>query len=178
VHGFLAEDQKGAITTGQMADLAVLSADYFSIPEEDIKHLESVLTVVGGKVVYASAEFSKVAPPPLQVSPDWSPDRMNGRRSLDERSIPDRPLKSMGDVGELLEETINRVRRSPFDIRSANAIGFLAGVLLKALDSRIEERLAHLEAVMTNRGAESEAFDFRPAKERPHEHPSAATEGD
>jgi len=103
---------------------------------------------------------------------------MNGRRSLDERSIPDRPLKSMGDVGELLEETINRVRRSPFDIRSANAIGFLAGVLLKALDSRIEERLAHLEAVMTNRGAESEAFDFRPAKERPHEQPSAATEGD
>jgi hypothetical protein len=64
------------------------------------------------------------------------------------------------------------------DIRAANAIGFLAGVLLKALDSRIEERLAHLEAVMTNRGAESEAFDFRPAKERPHEHPSATTEGD
>ncbi len=102
----------------------------------------------------------------------------NRRRSLDERSIPDRPLKSMGDVGELLEETINRVRRGPFDIRAANAIGFLAGVLLKALDSRIEERLAHLEAVMTNRGAESEAFDFRPAKERPYEQPSTAPEGD
>jgi hypothetical protein len=84
----------------------------------------------------------------------------------------------MGDVGELLEETINRVRQGPFDIRAANAIGFLAGVLLKALDSRIEERLAHLETVMTNRGAESEAFDFRPAKEQPHEQPSAATEGD
>ena len=46
----------------------------------------------------------------------------NGRRSLDERSIPDRPLKSMGDVGELLEETINRVRQGPFDIRAANAM--------------------------------------------------------
>lgn len=67
------EDQKGAIIAGQLADLAVLSADYFSIPEEDIKELESVLTIVGGKVVYASAEFSNVAPPPLQVSPDWSP---------------------------------------------------------------------------------------------------------
>src|SRR5260370_19319380 len=48
----------------------------------------------------------------------------NRRRSLDERSIPDRPLKSMGEVGELLEETINRVRQGPFDLRAANAIGF------------------------------------------------------
>ena len=52
------------------ADLAVLSGDYFSIPEEEIKNLESVLTIVGGKVVYASEEFSKLAPPPLPVSPD------------------------------------------------------------------------------------------------------------
>ena len=100
----------------------------------------------------------------------------NRRRSLDECSIPNRPLKRLRDVGELLEETINRVRQCPFDLRAANAIGFLAGVLLKALDSRIEDRLAHLEAVMTNRGAESEAFDFRPAKERPHEEPSTTPE--
>jgi hypothetical protein len=84
----------------------------------------------------------------------------------------------MGDVGELLEETINRVRQSPFDLRAANSIGFLAGILLKALDQRIEERLAHLEAVMTNRGAETEAFDFRPAKEPPHEESSKAIKGD
>jgi hypothetical protein len=72
------EDRKGAITAGQLADLAVLSADYFSIPEEDIKQLESVLTVVGGKVVHAAAEFSKLAPPPLQASPDWSPVKHYG----------------------------------------------------------------------------------------------------
>ena len=30
-------------------------------------------TIVGGNVVYASAEFSKLAPPALPVSPDWSP---------------------------------------------------------------------------------------------------------
>jgi predicted amidohydrolase YtcJ len=72
------ENQKGAITAGQLADLAVLSADYFSIPEEDIKQLESVLTILGGKVVYASAEFSKLAPPPLRVSPDWSPVKQYG----------------------------------------------------------------------------------------------------
>ncbi len=67
------EGKKGSIAPGQLADLAVLSADYFSIADEDIKRLESVLTLVGGKVVYAASEFSKLAPPPLPASPDWSP---------------------------------------------------------------------------------------------------------
>src|SRR5262250_246467 len=67
------EGKKGALAPGQLADLAVLSADYFLIPDEEIKQLESVLTIVGGKVVYAAKEFSKLAPPPLPVSPDWSP---------------------------------------------------------------------------------------------------------
>ena len=71
---FSTEDgKKGAVAEGQLADLAVLSADYFSIPEEEIKQLESVLTMVGGKIVYASEEFSSLAPPALPVSPDWSP---------------------------------------------------------------------------------------------------------
>jgi predicted amidohydrolase YtcJ len=72
------ENQKGALVPGQFADLAVLTADYFSIPEEEIKGLESVLTIVGGKVVYASAEFSKLAPPALPVSPDWPPVKRYG----------------------------------------------------------------------------------------------------
>ncbi|TMA53604.1 MAG: amidohydrolase [Deltaproteobacteria bacterium] len=65
--------QKGAIVPGQLADLAVLSADYFSIPEEEIKRLESMLTLVGGKVVYGAGEFARLAPPPLPVLPAWSP---------------------------------------------------------------------------------------------------------
>ncbi len=76
---FSTEDgKKGTLAPGQLADLAVLSRDYFSIPEEEIKHLESVLTIVGGKVVYASDEFSKLAPAPLPVSPDWSPVKEYG----------------------------------------------------------------------------------------------------
>jgi hypothetical protein len=76
---FSTEDgKKGALAPGQLADLAVLTADYFSIPEEEIKRLESVLTIVGGKVVYAAAEFSKLAPPPLPVSPNWSPVKQYG----------------------------------------------------------------------------------------------------
>jgi len=72
------EGKKGAIAPGQLADLAVLSADYFSIPDEEIKGLESVLTMVGGKVVYASGGLSKHAPPPLPVSLDWSPIKHYG----------------------------------------------------------------------------------------------------
>ena len=72
------EGKKGSIVAGQLADLAVLSADYFSIPEEQIKGLESVLTIVGGKVVYAEAPFRQLAPPQLPVSPDWSPVKTYG----------------------------------------------------------------------------------------------------
>ena len=67
------ESNKGKIAPGQLADLAVLSADYFTIPEEEIKRIESVLTIVGGKIVYAGEGFEGLAPFPLPVSPDWSP---------------------------------------------------------------------------------------------------------
>ncbi len=67
------EGTKGSLVPGQLADLAVLSADYCSIPEEEIKHLESVLTIVGGRIVFAAGGFEGWGPPPLPVSPDWSP---------------------------------------------------------------------------------------------------------
>jgi predicted amidohydrolase YtcJ len=71
---FSSEDgKKGAIVPGQLADLAVLSSDYFSIPEEGIKRLVSVLTLVGGKAVYGAEEFAGMAPPLPPVLPDWSP---------------------------------------------------------------------------------------------------------
>jgi hypothetical protein len=71
---FSSEDgTKGAITPGQLADLAVLSADYFAVPEEDIKRLESVLTIVGGRPVHASEDFAALAPPLPPAAPDWSP---------------------------------------------------------------------------------------------------------
>ncbi len=72
------EGKKGALVPGQLADLAVLSADYFSIPAEQIKQLESVLTIVGGRIVFAAGEFERLGPPPLPVSPDWSPVKTYG----------------------------------------------------------------------------------------------------
>ena len=69
------QDKKGSIEKGKLADVAVLSADYFSVHEDAIKSLESVLTIVGGKIVYGSGTYARLAPDPPPVSPDWSPVR-------------------------------------------------------------------------------------------------------
>lgn len=67
------EGRKGAIKVGQLADLAVLSADYMSVAAEEIKNLASVLTVLGGNVVHGDGPFRKLSPPMPPASPDWSP---------------------------------------------------------------------------------------------------------
>jgi len=72
------EQKKGSVMVGQLADLAVLSDDYFSVSEDRIKNIRSVLTIVGGNVVYGAGEFSDLAPPPLPVSPSWSPVAVYG----------------------------------------------------------------------------------------------------
>ena len=51
------QDIKGRIRPGMLADLAVLDADYFTVPDTAIADIESVLTVVGGRVVYAAGDF-------------------------------------------------------------------------------------------------------------------------
>jgi len=65
---------KGRIVPGQFADFAILSSDYLAVPDEQIRTIDSVLTVTGGDIVYATGAFSDVAPEPLPpVSPAWSP---------------------------------------------------------------------------------------------------------
>jgi len=67
------EHRKGQIAPGHLADLAVLSEDYFTVPPERIRAIESNLTVLGGEVVHANGEFAALAPPSLPVLPEWSP---------------------------------------------------------------------------------------------------------
>jgi predicted amidohydrolase YtcJ len=68
------EEMKGRIAPGQLADFAILSADYLTVPEEQIRRIESVLTVTGGDVVYSAGAFTMFAPEPLPpVRPAWSP---------------------------------------------------------------------------------------------------------
>lgn len=56
------ETVKGTLENGMFADFAILSDDYFTIPEKEIKNLKSILTVVGGKVVFESGVFPKMGP--------------------------------------------------------------------------------------------------------------------
>ena len=46
------EDKLGSIEPGKLGDIVVLNGDYFSVPDESLKSLRSVLTVVGGKIVH------------------------------------------------------------------------------------------------------------------------------
>jgi len=47
----------GSIEVGKLADLVVLNNDYLSVSEDEIKGISSVLTIVGGNVVYGHEEF-------------------------------------------------------------------------------------------------------------------------
>ena len=67
------EDKKGTLEAGKLADLAILSADYFSVPVDEIKDIESLLTLVGGKVVYGAGPYSSLDAPALPALPDWLP---------------------------------------------------------------------------------------------------------
>ena len=72
------EKLKGTIRRGQYADFVVLPEDYFTIDAEKIKRLESVLTVVNGKVVYGAGSYAPLAPELPPVSPAWSPVAVYG----------------------------------------------------------------------------------------------------
>ncbi len=52
------DDRRGTIKPGAYADLAVLSADYFAVPEAAIPSLTSDLTIVSGRIVHAAGPFA------------------------------------------------------------------------------------------------------------------------
>jgi predicted amidohydrolase YtcJ len=54
------EAKRGSLEPGKFADLAVLSKDYLTVPVDEVGGIESVLTMVGGKVVYSAGPFTRV----------------------------------------------------------------------------------------------------------------------
>jgi len=56
------EDKRGSLEVGKLADVAVLSANYLTVPTDEIGSIESVLTLLGGKVVFAAAPFAALEP--------------------------------------------------------------------------------------------------------------------
>src|SRR5262249_4447912 len=56
---FTHDDRRGgALAPGRLADLAVLTKDFASIPAVEIGGIESMLTMVNGRVVYAAGPFA------------------------------------------------------------------------------------------------------------------------
>jgi len=73
------EGRKGRIEVGRLADLIVPDRDYLSCREEEIADTVSLLTVVGGRIVYASGDFARFDDNTLAPAmPDWSPVRNFG----------------------------------------------------------------------------------------------------
>ncbi|HET7130939.1 MAG TPA: amidohydrolase [Gammaproteobacteria bacterium] len=56
------DDSRGSLEPGKLADLAVLSADYLTVPVDAVGRIESLLTLVDGKIVYAAGPFAGLRP--------------------------------------------------------------------------------------------------------------------
>lgn len=72
------EQDKGRIAPGNLADFALLSADYFTVPQDEIKNITALLTVVGGRVVYGIDNYADLAPQLPEAIPNWSPIKYFG----------------------------------------------------------------------------------------------------
>jgi predicted amidohydrolase YtcJ len=59
------DDKRGTLEPGRLADLAVLDKDYLTVPADELGTLASLLTMVGGKIVYAAEPFAA-------LGPDWT----------------------------------------------------------------------------------------------------------
>jgi len=58
------DDKRGTLEPGRLADLAVLDKDYLTVPADELASLTALLTMVGGRIVYAAEPFAA-------LGPDW-----------------------------------------------------------------------------------------------------------
>jgi predicted amidohydrolase YtcJ len=72
------EGKKGQIRVGMLADLIVPDHDFFHCAESEIAGISSLLTIVGGRIVFAAGQFASLDRPPPPAMPDWSPVRSYG----------------------------------------------------------------------------------------------------
>jgi len=83
------QELKGKLAPGMYADLAVLSDDLMTVPDARIRSITSVLTVVGGRIVFADGDYAAHNPPMPPASPDWSVNALFA--SPAERDVPQAP---------------------------------------------------------------------------------------
>jgi predicted amidohydrolase YtcJ len=58
------EDKRGTLAPGKYADLAVLSKDFLTVPTGEIGNIESLLTMVGGRIVYGAGPYAAIEDKP------------------------------------------------------------------------------------------------------------------
>ncbi|WP_353654239.1 amidohydrolase family protein [Agrobacterium sp. Ap1] len=68
------ESEMGLIAPGNLADFAILDRDDFSVPDDQIKSVSSVLTVMDGRVVFGAQDYAALSP----ILPAWSPVKYFG----------------------------------------------------------------------------------------------------
>ena len=74
--------------------------------------------------------------------------RQNRTKTL-ESTVPDVKVEDCGDAIALISETINQVRKGQIDPRVANSVGFLANILIKAVEqNKLETRIEQLEELL------------------------------
>lgn len=73
-----AESEAGTIAPGRLADFALLDRDYFSVPDDQIKSVSSVLTVMDGRVVFGAKDYDDLSPALPAILPAWSPVKVFG----------------------------------------------------------------------------------------------------
>jgi predicted amidohydrolase YtcJ len=68
------ESTKGSLEPGKLADLVVLDRDFFTVPDDQLRKIESLMTIVDGEIAYARGPFEEYDTEPLpEISPAWSP---------------------------------------------------------------------------------------------------------
>ncbi|MFG2887466.1 amidohydrolase [Streptomyces sp. NPDC048297] len=110
------EDVKGVLRPGCYADFAVLSDDYFAVPEPEIANIEALLTVTGGRIVYAAAEYEGLDEELPPISPGWSPvAHFGGYQTAGRRPAGVRQAELLGEaVAESEQHREWRVARGLF----------------------------------------------------------------
>ncbi len=96
------EADLGSIEVGKLADLVVLSDDYLTVPEEEIRNLSSVLTIIGGEVVHAAEEYA---------------DLLTSVRDLSSLVIPETPVLTQN-----YPNPFNPATQIQFDLPAASDI--------------------------------------------------------
>ncbi|MFF5436525.1 amidohydrolase [Streptomyces achromogenes] len=92
------DEVKGVLRPGCYADLAMLSEDYFTVPEPEIRHIESLLTVTGGRIVYAAGTYEGLDEELPPVSPAWSPVAHFGGYQASPPAAGARQAESLGQA--------------------------------------------------------------------------------